>query len=79
MKYYKYEELEKIAEKQLRAENPHTQINIKTIGLWLKKSGYKKIRKQINKERRLYYYLPDDEKTNNIVSSDENISNSKVG
>lgn len=59
MKYYTYEELENLATQLLKSENPYIKPNIKNIGLWLKKNGYKKIKKQIDKERKIYYYLPD--------------------
>ncbi len=68
MKYYTYEELENLATQLLKAENPYVKPNIKNIGLWLKKNGYKKIKKQINKERKIYYYLPD---TRNLTMKDE--------
>jgi len=64
MKYSTYEELEKFATQQLKAENPNVKPNIKNIGLWLKRSGYIKIKKQIDKERKIYYYLPDVENIN---------------
>lgn len=66
MNHFKYEELEKFVTKQLRKENPQTKVNIKNIGLWLKKNGFKKVRKQTDKERRLYYYLPDSTILNDI-------------
>lgn len=61
MKYYTYEELENLVTPLFKAENPYIKPNIKNIGLWLKKIGYKKIKKQIDRERKIYYYLPDAE------------------
>lgn len=67
MRYYTYEELANLIKQQLKAENPNVKPNIKNIGLWLKSNGYIKIRRQIDKVRKVYYYLPDKENlTENI-------------
>ena len=66
MNYFTYEELEKFVIKQLEKESPQVKSNIKNVGLWLKKNGFKRIRKQTDNERRLYYYLPDTDILNDI-------------
>jgi dissimilatory sulfite reductase (desulfoviridin) alpha/beta subunit len=56
MKHYTYEELQKFVTGILKTENPSLKPNTKNIGLWLKKNGYIKVRKQVDKERKIYYY-----------------------
>ena len=56
MKYYTYEELKKFVIGILKTENPSLKPNVKNIGLWLKENGYTKIRMQVDKERKFYYY-----------------------
>jgi len=56
MKYYTYEELKKFVIGILKTENPSLKPNAKNIGLWLKENGYTKIRMQVDKERKFYYY-----------------------
>ena len=56
MKYYTFDELKEFATEKIKIDKPHQKLNIKNIGIWLKKSGYIKVRKQIENERKLYYY-----------------------
>lgn len=56
MKHYTYEELKQFVTDVLKKENPSLKPNAKNIGEWLKKNGYTKVRKQIDTERKFYYY-----------------------